>query len=134
MFFVRWVFAIVFCLEVISGPLYADPEQGRVLFKEKRCFLCHDITLAGTEFKPMCPGLQEVGKRHSREWFRRWLKDPAEVWKTNDADVRDINARFFKYRGSKPKPRESFMATVVGKQVVLSPDEIEHLIDYLLTL
>ena len=135
MFFVRWVFAILFCLEAFAGPLYADPEQGKVLFfKEKRCFLCHDVSLPGTEFKPICPGLQGVGKRHTREWLRQWLRDPAEVWKTNDADVQDINARFFKYRGSAPKPRDSFMATVVGKQVILSPDEIEHLIDYLSTL
>lgn len=134
MIFVRWIFAILLCLEILAGPLSADPELGKALFKEKRCFLCHDISLPGTEFKPICPGLQGVGKRHAREWLQQWLKDPAEVWKTNDADVQDINARFFKYRGVKPKPRDSFMATVVGKQVILSPDEIEHLIDYLLTL
>lgn len=71
---------------------------------------------------------------HSKEWVRKWLKDPAAVWKTNDKDVQSINARYFKYRGSAPKPRESFMATYVGKKYVLSDDEIEDLIDYLWTL
>ena len=79
----------------------------------------------------MCPGLQGVRHRHSKDWFRQWLKDPATLWATNDAGVRDISARFFRYRGSRPKPRESFMATIIGKKVVLTNEEIEALIKYL---
>ena len=71
---------------------------------------------------------------HSKAWVRKWLKNPAAVWKTNDKDVQSINARWFKYRGGKPKPRESFMATIVGNRYVLSDQEIEDLIDYLWTL
>ena len=61
----------------------------------------------------------------------KWLKDPAAVWAGNGADVQDINTRYFRYRGSKPQPRESFMATIIGKKVVLTDEEIEALIDYL---
>ncbi len=118
----------------LSGPVYGDPVRGKILFKEKKCAACHDTALPGTEFKPMCPGLQGVSSRHSREWTSRWLGNPAEVWKTGGADVQDINDRYFKFRGSKPKPRDSFMATVIGKQVVLSPEEIADLLDYLWTL
>jgi cytochrome c2 len=119
----------------ISPPLVnADPERGRLLFKEKHCVLCHKTHLPGTVFKPICPGLKGVGERHSREWLRKWLADPAAVWATHDADVQDILDRYFEYRGTKPKPRESFMATVIGKRVKLTDEEIEALIDYLLTL
>lgn len=116
------------------GTALADAERGRVLFQEKGCRLCHNIENPGTVFKPMCPGLKEVKTRHSREWLARWLQDPAAVWAVDDADVQDINRRYFEYRGSPPKPRESFMATVIGKQIVLTGEEIQHLIDYLQTL
>lgn len=113
----------------VFSPLLADP--GAVLFKEKHCTLCHNIHNPGTVFSPICPGLQGVRHRHSKEWVRQWLKDPARVWATHDAGVQDINARYFRYRGSKPKPRDSFMATVIGKQVVLTDEEIELLVEYL---
>ena len=134
MMFFRVVIAGAFYFYVLVGSLQADPEQGKILFKEKRCDLCHDITLPGTEFKPIGPGLQGVSKRHDKEWVRKWLSDPAEVWKTDSADVQDINERYFKFRSSKPQPRESFMATVIGKQVILTPEEIERLIEYLWVL
>ncbi len=114
-----------------GSPAFADTELGKQIFIKRNCALCHRVTSPGAEFKPICPGLKEVRKRHSKEWIRKWLKDPAAVWKTNDKDVQDINARYFKYRGSKPKPRESFMATIVGKRFVLTDEEIEALIEYL---
>jgi Cytochrome c len=114
---------------IAPSALFADP--GEVLFKEKHCALCHNIRNPGTVFAPACPGLQGVRHRHSKDWVRKWLKNPADVWAGNDADVQDINARYFRYRGSKPKPRESFMATIIGSKVVLTDEEIEALIDYL---
>lgn len=132
--FCGWIAAIALGYALSAATAYADPGRGGELFKEKKCVLCHDVSLPGTEFKPICPGLKEVSGRHGREWTRKWLENPAEVWKTNDADVQDINDRYFKFRGNTPKPRESFMATVIGKQVILSPEEIEHLLDYLWSL
>lgn len=131
----KWA-AVVVGLVLLGGGgrVFADPVVGKALFKEKKCALCHNTALPGTEFKPMCPGLKGVRERHAREWVRKWLTNPSAVWATNDADVQDINARYFQFRGSKPKHRESFMATVVGKQIRLSPEEIEHLIDFLWTL
>jgi len=117
-----------------ADSAFADTAVGQRLFKEKKCHLCHDATGPGTQFKPIGPGLRNVRDRHRREWLRRWLKNPAAVWKSGGADVLDINTRYFKYRNAKPRPRDSFMATVIGKTVILSADEIEHLIDYLLTL
>ena len=114
---------------VAPSPLFAGP--GEALFKEKHCALCHNIRNPGTVFAPMCPGLKGVRHRHSRDWVRQWLKDPSTVWAGNGADVQDINTRYFRYRGSQPKPRKSFMATVIGKKVVLTDEEIEVLIDYL---
>ena len=122
-------FLLLFLGWVAPPTLFADP--GVALFKEKHCALCHKIHNPGTVFAPVCPGLQGVRHRHSKDWVRQWLKDPAAVWAANDADVQDINARYFRYRGSKPKPRESFMATIIGKKVVLTDEEIEALIDYL---
>jgi cytochrome c2 len=113
----------------VPAPLFAGP--GEALFKEKHCALCHNIKNPGTVFAPVCPGLQGVRHRHSKEWVRKWLKDPAAVWAGNDTDVQDINTRYFRYRGSPPKARESFMATIIGKKVVLTDKEIEALIDYL---
>jgi len=127
-------FLLLFGLLISPAQAKADPERGRLLFKEKHCVLCHKIHLPGTVFKPACPGLKGVGERHSREWLRKWLADPAAVWATHDADVQDILDRYFEYRGTKPKPRESFMATVIGKRVKLTDEEIEALIAYLLTL
>jgi len=115
-------------------PAVADAERGRALFQEKGCRLCHKVENPGTVFNPICPGLKDVKTRHSREWLARWLQDPAVVWATGDADVQDINRRYFEYRGSPPRPRESFMATIIGKQIVLTEEEIQHLIDYLKTL
>lgn len=124
-------FVLLFASGWFPAVLFADPGLGQRLFKEKHCALCHNIHNPGTVFAPACPGLQDVRHRHSRDWLRKWLKDPAAVWASHDADVQDINARYFRYRGSKPKPRESFMATIVGKKVVLTREEIEALIDYL---
>lgn len=137
MSFFKWIIPLLlfFGLPGMAGaPAFADTELGKRIFIKRNCVLCHRVTRPGTEFKPICPGLKEVSKRHSKEWTRKWLKDPAAVWKTNDKDVQDINARFFKFRGSKPKPRESFMANIVGKRFVLTDDEIEALIEYLWTL
>ena len=113
----------------VPAPVFAD--SGKALFKQKNCALCHKVNNPGTVFSPVCPGLQGVRHRHSKDWLRQWLKDPATVWATDDAGVRDINARYFRYRGSQPKPRESFMATIIGKGVVLTDEEIEALIEYL---
>lgn len=126
--------AVLLCLVGTGSSAIADSELGKQIFKKRNCSLCHQVTLTGAEFKPICPGLKGVKEMHSKAWVRKWLKDPAAVWKTNDKDVQSINARYFKYRGSKPKPRESFMATYVGKKYVLSDEEIEDLIDYLWTL
>ncbi|MFQ5672397.1 MAG: c-type cytochrome [Nitrospinales bacterium] len=126
--------AVCSILVLGASDAFADAETGKRLFKEKNCYLCHDVTLPGAEFKPVGPGLKNVRKRHRREWLSRWLKNPAAVWKSGGADIRDINARYFKYRNAKPRPRDSFMATVIGKTIILSADEIEHLVDYLLTL
>ena len=122
-------FLLLFLGWVAPSTLLAD--RGAALFKEKYCVLCHNIRNPGTVFAPVCPGLQGVRHRHSKDWVRKWLKDPAAVWVGNDADVQDINARYFRYRGSQPKPRESFMATIIGKGVVLTDEEIKVLIEYL---
>ena len=127
-------YVLIILLIVMASPAHADVETGRQLFQEKKCRLCHRVENPGTVFKPICPGLKGVKARHSEEWLARWLKDPARVWKEGGPDVEDINRRFFEYRGRKPGPRESFMATIIGKQVVLTDEEIRHLIDYLKTL
>jgi cytochrome c2 len=133
-FFLGVTFSILFVLFGYTNSVYADSQAGKLIFKKRNCSLCHVVTRPGTEFKPMCPGLKGVSQLHSKDWVRRWLKNPAAVWKSNDEDVQSINTRYFEYRGSKPKPRESFMATVVGKNYILSDEEIEDLIDYLWSL
>ncbi len=130
---VIWIL-VLFTLLCFTTQAFADSKRGKKLFKEKRCVLCHDITLPGTVFKPICPGLKGVKARHNKLWIKKWLQNPAKVWAGKDKDVQDILKRYFEYRGSKPKPRESFMATVIGKQVHLTDEEIDDLIEFLWTL
>ena len=40
--------------------MFAEPDVGQKLFKEKHCALCHNIHNPGTVFAPVCPGLKGV--------------------------------------------------------------------------
>ena len=111
---------LLFLAWAAPSPLFADP--GAALFKEKHCALCHKIQNPGTVFSPVCPGLQGVRHRHSKDWVRKWLKDPAAIWAGNDADVQDINSRYFRYRGANPNrgkvswPRSSVKSRAYGRK------------------
>lgn len=51
----------------------ADPEQGRVLFRESRCVSCHMLDDRGGT---LGPDLSKVGSKLRREWLYSYIKDP----------------------------------------------------------
>lgn len=136
-----FVFAtLIVVLLVYTHAISADPKKGKDLFKTKKCMVCHDVEGDPGKFRPVGPGLKSVGKRFSREWLLKWLS-PAniEIWKSNDANIRDIKAR---YKAAKKKEMtksimvKNFGARKGGKppKIILKDEEKNHIIDYLLTL
>jgi cytochrome c2 len=70
-------------LEVVhvpaEAPIIPGAEEGRKIFQTRGCNQCHTIG-AG---KLIGPDLAGVGGRHSVEWLRGWLADPASVIRAN---------------------------------------------------
>ncbi|MFQ6014292.1 MAG: c-type cytochrome [Anaerolineae bacterium] len=59
-------------MELIPVPRY----EGRELFKGAGCHYCHRIGQDGGE---VGPALTYIGRKQDKEWFTRWLRDPAAV-------------------------------------------------------
>lgn len=78
--------------------------SGRLLIKDKGCNGCHDINDFFEE-ESLGPDLQGIGNKVSRAWLFSWLENPREYLK---------NARMPSYQ--------------------LGTDEIEYLVEYLMTL
>lgn len=134
-------FVAVFAMSFIYAQVaFADAETGKKLFGSKKCKTCHKAAGDPAKFKPVGPGLKDVGKRHSRDWLAKWLT-PAniEIWESNDADIQDLKAR---YKAAKKRDMKksqmvkNFKAGKGGKapKIVLTGDEVNHITDYLLTL
>ncbi len=52
-------------------------EQGRSLWSQARCNLCHITNgKGGNNVKVYAPDLSKVGSKVSKEWLFRWIKDP----------------------------------------------------------
>ncbi|HUT73569.1 MAG TPA: c-type cytochrome [Armatimonadota bacterium] len=52
-------------------------EQGRQLWTERACLNCH--MLKGEGAPGPGPDLTDVGKRRTKDWLRKWLRDPPAV-------------------------------------------------------
>lgn len=52
-------------------------EQGKVLWSQARCNLCHATNgRGGNNIKVYAPDLSKVGSKVSKEWMFRWIKNP----------------------------------------------------------
>ena len=61
---------------IASGVMPAhglDINQGRKVYDEKRCALCHAI---GGQGGKVGPDLSNVGSRRDGDWLKRFLRDP----------------------------------------------------------
>jgi putative heme-binding domain-containing protein len=54
----------------------AEVEQGKKLYGDKHCAMCHAIGGAGGKIGP---DLSTVGRSRDRDWLLRFLKDPKAV-------------------------------------------------------
>jgi mono/diheme cytochrome c family protein len=76
--------------------------RGQAVFKNQGCYGCHTVEKFGT---PIGPDLSTVGRKYSREYLERWLRDPAmqrpaahmPALELTDDDVRALAA----YLGSR---------------------------------
>jgi len=63
---------------------------GKALFEGKGCLGCHGF---GGGDKPTGPDLLGVTQRRSKEWLTKWIKDPAQMLKT-DKDAQALLKKF----------------------------------------
>lgn len=138
---VGFVFAtLIVVLLVYTHATFADPKKGKELFGTKKCVTCHKVKGDPEKFRPVGPGLKSVGKRLSREWLLKWLSpENVEIWKSNDANIRNIKARYKaakKRKMTKSVMVKNFRPRKGDKppKIVLNDEEKNHIIDYLLTL
>ncbi|MEW6324230.1 MAG: c-type cytochrome [Nitrospirota bacterium] len=63
------------CLWVgaVQSAYGADPEQGKKIYEQQRCGLCHAIGGRGGKIGP---DLTDVGNQRDGEWLTKFLKDP----------------------------------------------------------
>jgi mono/diheme cytochrome c family protein len=64
---------------VLAGPIASsfaqDPvEAGQKTFMDSGCHGCHIVDKMGT---PIGPELSHVGTKYSKDYLRRWLRDPS---------------------------------------------------------
>jgi len=96
------------------SAMRVDPKlakRGATLFSNKGCNACHTI---GKNGKMAGPDLAGVTDRRSRDWLKRWLKDPTAMFGSDSiADAMVVEAKNVKMPNMK-----------------LSDSEIEALINY----
>ena len=51
----------------------ADPDQGKKIYEEKRCAMCHAI---GGQGGKIGPDLSSVASRRDGDWLKKFLQDP----------------------------------------------------------
>lgn len=126
-----------------ASVAFADVENGKKLFnsKAKKCKTCHKAQGSPDKFKPVGPGLKDVGKRHTREWLVKWLSPTNnEIWESKDAGIKDIMTRYSAAKKGKVMKKsqmvKNFGPRKGGKppKIVLSDAERNDIIDFLMSL
>ncbi|MDH5541340.1 MAG: cytochrome c [Nitrospinota bacterium] len=98
--------------------------SGKSLFFSRTkggCSVCHKVA----DKKLVGPGLEHVSKLHSREWLVQWVTDPAKVWEENSMETVGMKKRLNK---------NSQAVTAMKIMNPLTKEEIEAIVDYLMTL
>lgn len=60
-----------------SIPNRGDAEEGKTLFRERRCVSCHAVNGRGGT---LAPDLGKVGSKLKPEWLPRWLDSPRQLF------------------------------------------------------
>jgi nitric oxide reductase subunit C len=89
-------------LLAIPGASRAGAPDGKKIFTQKNCVVCHSV--GGPSSGPG-PELTQVGHHRDRAWLKAWLTDPQKIKKD----------------------------TVMPKMTWQSPEEMDAVIDYILS-
>ncbi|MAE95236.1 MAG: hypothetical protein CL910_11300 [Deltaproteobacteria bacterium] len=74
-----------------------DPEAGKIFFESIQggnCKTCHYTN----QLRMVGPGMENVTRRHTREWMRSWLTDPQGTWQSDHPETEDLKSRTRKGR------------------------------------
>ena len=127
---------IVFLLVIVGAAFSCSGESitastgsgigmsGKSLFFSRTkggCSVCHKVA----DKKLVGPGLEHVSKMHTREWLVAWVTDPAKVWQENSMETVGMKKRLNK---------NSQAVTAMKIMNPLTKDEVEAIVDYLMTL
>lgn len=107
--------------------LTGNIETGKKLFFDRgktACSVCHKIN-TDKKKAPVGPGLKGVTKRHSIEWLAKWLKNPKEVWASNDPETLEMK----KWLGLEKRKK-----TKMAVKKPLTSQEIQDICSFLETL
>lgn len=89
----------------------------------KKCKACHKVN-KDNSFWSVGPGLMGVGKRTSREYLEKSLKDPQGLFEAGGPEIEALK------QGAKFKSKLK-MPKAVKK---LTDDDVKAIVDYLMTL
>ncbi len=107
--------------------LTGNIETGKKLFFDRgktACSVCHKIN-TDKKKAPVGPGLKGVTKHHSLEWLAKWLKNPKEVWASNDPETLEMKKRLGLEKRKKTK---------MAVKKPLTNQEIQDICSFLETL
>lgn len=112
------VFLSAGLLALTAAPAFADAYKGRKVFKRKLCHNCHAVSPRKKhKLRKKGTYLRYVGKRRTRAWLKRYLLNPREARK-KDPKLMRLSKKF-------KKPM---------KKTRLTPNQMRHLLDYLMSL
>lgn len=113
-------------LTILASPALAgDAAQGKALLERREsanCVLCHAIPGVRGDFGNIGPSLAGVGGRLSREAMRRRIADPARL------KAGAVMPAYFRTNGLVQ------VAPEFRGKTILSRDELDDVVEYLLTL
>lgn len=89
----------------------------------KKCGACHKVDADNTAWT-MGPGLKGIGKRVSKGYLEKILKDPQGTFDAGGPEIEALKS------GAKFKPKLMMPKAVQG----LSAEDIKSLVDYLVAL
>lgn len=108
------------------SPINADAATGEALFASRdggHCVLCHAVTGLSAEFQgDLGPSLDGISDRLNEAELRLRIANPRQVWPDT------VMPAYYKSGGFNQ------VASEYAGETVLSGEEIEHIIAYLMTL
>ncbi len=121
-----FLFITAILLTGCSGmPVFELGEiSGKKIFYSKAkggCSNCHKTS----NEKLVGPGLAGISKLHSREWIKKWVANPVEIWNSDHPETMEMKERLHVIE--KPIPG---MKDILE----LSEEEINAVVDFVMEL